>query len=206
MTARPIPHITEEEYLQRERASIIKHEYYAGHSYAMAGASEQHNLIAMNVAALLCIHLRGSSCRAYPSDMCLKVVTTGLNTYPAFTVVCGSSQFVNPEKRDTLINPTVIIEILSPSIESYDRGVKFQHYRTIETLREYILISQDKYYIERYIRQENNEWILSDAVGIEATLPIIAIQANMPLAEIYEQVTFVPTVPPLCHARVEDDR
>jgi Uma2 family endonuclease len=188
MTAQPKPYITEEMYLQRERTSLEKYEYYDGEVYAMAGASEQHNIIAMNVAALLHTHLRGRSCRAYPSDMRVKVIKTGLYTYPDFTIVCGQSQFIDLDKRDTLVNPTVIIEILSPSTERYDRGLKFQHYRTIESLHEYMLIAQDKYHIERFTRQENNEWVLSEAIGIESSIPIASIQAHMRLDDVYEQV------------------
>ena len=188
MTAQPIPYITEEEYLQHERVNTSKHEYYDGHIYAMAGASEEHNLIAMNIAAILRARVRGSTCRAYPSDMRLRVLQTGLNTYPDFTVVCGPPQFTNPEKRDTLTNPTLIIEILSPSTESYDRGEKFQHYRTISTLQEYILVAQNKYRIERFVRNESNEWVLSDIAGVEASLLLHTLQTQIPLAEIYEQV------------------
>lgn len=188
MTAQPISYITEDDYLQRERASTLKHEYYAGHMYAMAGASEAHNLIAMNIAALLRSRVRGSSCRAYPSDMRVKVQSTGLHTYPDFSLVCGPPAFVDADKRDTLTNPKLIIEILSPSTESYDRGEKFQHYRTIETLQEYILVAQNKYRIERFVRNEHNEWVLSDITGIEASLPLALLQTEIALAEIYEQV------------------
>lgn len=188
MIAQPIQYLTEEGYLQHERTSLVKHEYYNGHIYAMAGASEEHNLIAMNIAAILRARVRGSTCRAYPSDMRVKVLQTGLNTYPDFTVVCGSPQFVNPEKRDTLTNPTIIIEILSPSTESYDRGEKFQHYRTIDTLQEYILVAQNKYRIERFVRHDTNEWVLSDIAGSDAVLPLSTLQTSIPLAEIYEQV------------------
>lgn len=191
MTAQRKPYLTEEAYLQRERTSPTKHEYFAGEIYAMAGASEQHNLIAMNIAMLLQTHLRGRSCRAYPSDMRVKVVKTGLYTYPDFTIVCGPSQFVDAEKRDTLTNPAVIIEILSPSTERYDRGMKFQHYRTIETLHEYILVAQDEYHLERFTRQEHNEWVLSEAIGLEASLGITSIQATLRLQDVYEQVPLV---------------
>lgn len=185
-----IDNLTEETYLQYERASTVKHEFYAGQIYALAGASERHNLIAINLAAMLRSHLRGRNCRTYPSDMRLKVLSTGLMTYPDFTIVCGSSLFLDPEKRDTLLNPSVILEILSPSTESYDRGVKFQHYRTIESLQEYILIAQDRPAIERYTRQQHHEWLLSDIVGIDAVLAIAAVQADIPLTEIYDQVVF----------------
>lgn len=188
--AQPQTRLTEEMYLHYERASSVKHEYYAGHVYALAGASEQHNLIAINLAAMLRSALRGRSCRTYPSDMRLKVVRTGLMTYPDLAIVCGPSIFTDQQKRDTLLNPVVLIEILSPSTESYDRGVKFQHYRTFESLQEYILVAQDRYYIERYIRQHQNEWMLSDVVGIDALLEIAAVQAILPLTEIYDQVTF----------------
>lgn len=196
MTAQPKPFITEEMYLEQERQSTTKHEYYNGTIYAMAGASEQHNLIALNIAAALHALLRGRTCRAYPSDMRVKVMRTGLNTYPDFSIVCGQSQFTDAAKRDTLINPTVIIEILSPSTERYDRGMKFQHYRTINAFQEYILVSQDKYQIERFVRQENNEWVFSEAIGIEATLPISSIQGSLALRDVYEEVAIIPEIVP----------
>lgn len=194
MTVQPKPYITEEMYLEYERQSTVKHEYYNGAIYAMAGASEQHSIIALNLAATLHTQLRGRPCRAYPSDMRVKVVKTGLNTYPDFTIVCGQSQFTDPVKRDTLTNPTVIIEILSASTERYDRGMKFQHYRTIDSLKEYILVSQDKYHIERFMRQENNEWVLSEAIGLEAVISIASIHGALALQDVYEQVVLVPEI------------
>jgi Uma2 family endonuclease len=191
MTAQPKPYLTEEEYVNLERASTRKHEYYAGEIFAMTGASEQHNLIATNITASLHQQLRGRDCRVYPSDMRLKVLQTGLNTYPDITVVCGSPQFVDQRKRDTLINPTVIIEILSPSTERYDRGMKFQHYRTIESLQEYVLIDQDKQHIERYTRREPRQWVLEEASGFESTLDLTSIGVALRLKDIYEQVELV---------------
>jgi len=194
MIARPKPYITEAEYLALERAGDNKHEYLAGNIFAMTGASEQHNLIASNVNASLHSQLRGRSCRIYPSDMRLKVLQTGLNTYPDITIVCGPPQFTDPAKRDTLVNPTVIIEILSPSTERYDRGMKFQNYRSIASLQEYILIAQDTQHIERYTRHEHNQWLLVEAFGPEATLHIASISAALRLADVYEQVE-LPTTP-----------
>jgi Uma2 family endonuclease len=205
MTAQPKSSITEDVYLEQERRGTIKHEYYNGKVYAMSGASEQHNLIAMNVAASLHTQLRGRSCRAYPSDMRLKVVKTGLNTYPDFTIVCGQSEFTDPTKRDTLTNPSVIVEILSPSTERYDRGMKFQHYRTIETLKEYILISQDKHHIEKFTRQENNEWVLTEAIGLEAAMPITSIQGTLTLHDVYEQVIMIPELLPDITRDISED-
>lgn len=203
MTAQPKPYITEAMYLELERNSIDKHEYYAGEIYAMTGASEQHNLIAMNLGASLHSQLRGRPCRVYPSDMRVKVLQTGLNTYPDLAIVCGTSQFTE-DKRDTLINPTVIIEILSPSTERYDRGMKFQHYRGIETLEEYILVAQDKHYIERFVRQDHsNEWLFSEAVGLKASLFLPSIQVTLALNDVYEQVLLPDAPLKLPHSTIE---
>ncbi|HEU4324036.1 MAG TPA: Uma2 family endonuclease [Roseiflexaceae bacterium] len=153
MTAQPNHSLTEEEYLAFERASTTKHEYYKGRIYAMTGASARHNLITGNTIASLHGQFRRKPCRVYPSDMRVKAQQTGLNTYPDVVIVCGQPLFID-DALDTLINPTVIIEILSPSTEWYDRGMKFHHYRTISNLRNYILISQDAYRIEYYRRQD----------------------------------------------------
>ncbi|MFV9505123.1 MAG: Uma2 family endonuclease, partial [Oscillochloridaceae bacterium umkhey_bin13] len=196
MTAQPKPFITEVSYLELERQSTLKHEYYAGQVYAMAGASEQHNLIALNIAASLHGQVRGRTCRAYPSDMRVKIAKTGLYTYPDFTIVCGQVQFVDTVKRDTIINPTVIIEILSPSTERYDRGMKFQHYRTLDSLQEYLLVAQDKYHIERFARHEPHEWVFSEALGLDAIMPIRSIQGALTLRDVYEQVSIGPELTP----------
>ncbi len=192
MTAQPKPQITEAEYLERERVSPGKHEYYAGQIFALAGASEAHNLIASNVHASLYAQLRGRGCRIYPSDMRIKVLKTGLYTYPDLSIVCGKPEFTHMAKRDTLINPTLIIEILSPSTERYDRGVKSQNYRTIEALKEYILIAQDIYHIEQYTRHEPNKWLLTEAVGLEAALTLSSIESVLALADAYELVELPP--------------
>lgn len=192
MTAQPRPYLTETEYLEREQTSPIKHEYYAGEVFAMAGGSEAHNLIASNVNASIYAQIRGRGCRIYPSDMRIKIVNTGLYTYPDLTIVCGTPDFVNTKKRDTLLNPTIIIEILSSSTERYDRGVKFQNYRSIETLKEYILIAQNTYHVERYIRQEGNTWLLTEATGMESTIALESIQVTLALADVYELVDMPP--------------
>jgi Uma2 family endonuclease len=197
MTAQPKPYITEAEYLELERAASSKHEYFAGEIFAKTGASEQHNLIASNVMASLHRQLRGHSCRIYPSDMRLKVMQTGLNTYPDSTIVCGPPQYTDQAKRDTLLNPIVIIEILSPSTERYDRGMKFQHYHAIASLQEYVLIAQDEQHIERYTRLEPNQWILLEATGPDAALPISSISATLAVAGVYEQVDLPPSREPL---------
>src|SRR5258708_7680372 len=136
MSALPEMTWTVERYLAFERESDLRHEYLNREIFALAGASLRHNLIAANTLASLHSQLRKRECTVYPSDMRLKVSRTGLYTYPDLSVVCGTPQ-LEDDHQDTLLNPTLIIEVLSPSTESYDRGKKFQHYRTVETLPNY---------------------------------------------------------------------
>jgi Uma2 family endonuclease len=205
VTAQPKPYITEEAYLAEERRSSVKHEYYNGSVYAMAGASERHNLIAINIAASLHGQLRGKGCRVYPSDMRLKIVKTALNTYPDFAIVCGQSEFTDPVKRDTLLNPIIIIEILSPSTERYDRGMKFQHYRTIPSLKEYILVSQNDHVIEKFTRQATKEWVLTEAIGSEAEMALFSVQGSLVLKDVYDQVPSIPEILPVITRDVSED-
>ncbi len=162
---------TVEQYLEMERASEEKHEFLDGEIYLMSGASGNHNLVMGNTYASLHAQLRKRPCLVYPSDQRVRVNDTGLYTYPDISIVCDPPLWTD-DRRDTLLNPTVIVEILSPSTESYDRGKKFQHYRALESLREYVLIAQDSPRIERYIRQADNQWLLADAIGLEATIAL----------------------------------
>ena len=146
--------MTEAEYLDFERASEFKHEFLAGEVFAMTGASRAHNLMSVNVITTLKNQLRGRPCEIYPGDMRVAVKATGLYTYPDISVVCGEAQFAD-DQLDTLLNPTVIIEVLSPSTERDDRGKKFQNYREIVALEEYVLIAQDSPRIERFLLQDN---------------------------------------------------
>jgi Uma2 family endonuclease len=180
---------TVEQYLEMERASEEKHEYLNGEIYLMAGGSSNHSLIGSTMIALLYIQLRKKSCFVYNNDMRIKVIDTGLYTYPDISIVCDPPVF-DEKNRDTLLNPTALIEVLSPSTESYDRGKKFQHYRSIESLRECILVSQDEPRIERYVREPNGKWLLTDAIGLEAVLELTSIQCTLSLADVYEQVSF----------------
>ncbi len=189
MTAQPQSYCSPEDYLMFERTSEAKHEYLAGSVYAMSGGSARHNRIAGSTYAALYAQLRQRNCTVYPSDMRVKAVQIGLYTYPDITIVCGNEQFEDT-KEDTLVNPTIIIEVLSPSTEKYDRGKKFQHYRTILSLREYILIAQDSYHIERFLRQSDNTWVLSEATDPTGSIELTTIQAVLNVEEIYEKVTF----------------
>ncbi len=189
MSAVPKIYLTPADYLAFERQSDIKHEYFRGELFAMAGASRQHVRIAVNATIVLGNQLRGRGCDIFSSDMRVKVSPTGLYTYPDLAVVCGRPRFEDKE-LDTLLNPTLIVEILSKSTEAYDRGEKFAQYRTLETLTDYLLISQDRPHIERFTRQEGGLWLLSESIGLDAMMPIESIQCQLPLAEVYDRVEF----------------
>lgn len=190
MPSSPFPprRITETEYLAIERKSETKHEFLAGDTFMVPPEDSTHNLICSSLNFLLYGQLRGRPCQVYPSEMRLKIQATGLYTYPDLSVVCGESEF-SDNGLDSLSNPTVIIEVLSPWTESDDRGKKFQHYRELASLQEYLLISQDSPRIERYLRQEN-AWALSDAVGLDTVLTLPSIGCTLMLAEVYERVKF----------------
>jgi Uma2 family endonuclease len=187
MSSQTHPHFTPQEYLAIERSSQQKNEYLNGEIFAMGGASERHNLIAGNVFASLHAQLRGQPCKVYSSDMRVKITMTGLYTYPDIVALCGEARF-DDERRDTLLNPNVIIEVLSKSTEGYDRGEKFAHYRRIETLTEYILISQDRHRIEHYVRQQDNQWLMSEVSEIGGSLELPSIKCRLKLTEIYDKV------------------
>lgn len=187
MTAQPKHRYSVEAYLEIERTGSLKHEYYRGEIFALAGSSEAHNLILTNILTTLNVQLRKRPCKVYPSDMRLKIPQTGLYTYPDASIVCGTPRF-DDVKHDTLLNPLVVIEILSPSTEGYDRGKKFQNYRTVATLQEYLLVSQDEYHIEHYINQNDGHWLLTAYHGVQATLLLKAIDCTLALADVYDKV------------------
>ena len=157
-------HYTPEEYLALERKASCKSEYVNGQIIAMTRASRIHNLIAGNFYRDASQQLRGRPCEAYISDMRVKVRHTGLYTYPDVVVVCGETRFEDVD-NDTLLNPTVIVEVLSASTEAYDRGEKFAHYRRLESLQEYVLVAQDKVRMEHYA-QQGAQWLLSEASAL----------------------------------------
>jgi Uma2 family endonuclease len=179
---------TPEHYLALERQATHKSEYLNGHLFAMAGASRQHNLIAGNVFGELRAQLRGRPCEAYINDMRVKVSVTGLYTYPDVAALCGEPHFED-RHLDTLLNPSVIVEVLSTSTEAYDRGEKFAHYRRLESLRDYVLIAQDKVRVEHYVRQ-GNQWILSEASEVSSVVHLAAIGCDLVLQDIYDKVEF----------------
>ena len=184
------PHMTEAEYLEFERASETKHEFFDGEVFDMAGASEEHNSIAQSISHYLYPQVRKNGCKVHSSDMRLKVLATGLFTYPDISIYCGELKFTG-DKPDTLTNPTIIIEILSPSTELHDRNAKFRHYQQIPSLKEYVLVSQDKARIERYLREEGKKtWQYLDVEGLDESIEFPSVKALLKLADVYEQVSF----------------
>jgi len=190
MTAQPKHIYSVEEYLDIERAGPIKHEYYRGEIFALAGSSEAHNLILTNILMSLGMQLRNRPCKVYPSDMRLKIPKTGLYTYPDVSIVCGTPHF-DDAKQDTLLNPIIVIEILSPSTERYDRGKKFQNYRTVMSIQEYVLVSQDEYHIEHYTNQHDGNWLLATYDGRNTTVILKTIDCTLLLDDVYDKVDIV---------------
>ncbi len=180
-------HYTPEEYLALERQADYKSEYFAGEIFAMTGASRKHNLVAGNVLASLHAQLKGRPCEIYPSDMRVKVSPTGLYTYPDVVIICGDPAF-DDDQKDTLLNPTVLVEVLSKSTASYDRGEKFEHYRKLNSLTEYLVIAQDKHHLEHYVRQPDNQWLLSETDDMQETIHLHSIECNLALLDIYDKV------------------
>jgi Uma2 family endonuclease len=181
--------LTPEEYLKIERQAEYKSEYFAGEMFAMAGAVERHNLICWNILGQLYHQMRQRRCRAYPSDMRVRVSATGLYTYPDIVALCGEPKFLD-DHRDTLLNPSVIVEVLSPSTEAYDRGRKFEHYRSIESLAEYLLVASDRVHADLYRRQADGLWVLSPAGEPGDTVELPSIGCRLLLADVYEKVDF----------------
>jgi len=191
MSALPQRYMTPQEYLKFERGQEQKHEYWNGQIYLMAGASARHHLITANVIANLHFQLKGRNCSVYPNDMRLRVPATGLYTYPDALVVCGKAEFEDAEE-DVLLNPTIIVEVLSKSTEHYDRGDKFRNYRTLPSLHEYLLIAQNEQRVEHYVRQTNAEWLLSEVDDPGGTITLPAIACTLAMADLYDKVTMPP--------------
>ncbi len=180
--------ITPQQYLRIERNAETKSEYFAGHMFAMAGASLAHNQIAANVLRHLGNRLDDKPCEALGSDMRIKVAPTGLYTYPDVVVLCEEPRF-DDDVQDTVLNPVIIFEIISKSTEAYDRGDKFGHYLRLDSLTDYVLVRQDRPRIEHYARK-GDQWILTVIEGIEAILDLGSINVSIPLKDMYHRIDF----------------
>ncbi len=189
MSTQPVPFVTSEEYLRAERAAPSKSEYYSGQVWAMSGASREHTIITFNLTVAIGTLLRGSPCQGFGSDMRVAAAPM-LYTYPDLSVVCGEQQFTDTH-GDTLVNPTVLFEILSPSTANYDRTVKFGQYRRLPSLREYILVHQDAPRVERFERYDD-VWATYECARLTDTLELSSLGISLPLSALYEGIAFAP--------------
>jgi Uma2 family endonuclease len=194
MSAQPQPRLTPAQYLEAERAAEFRHEYYDGQIYAMSSGSYQHGQFIGNLTTELSNALKRRPCSVVPNDLRLRVSPDGLYTYPDVIVISGDPRFAD-DQHDTLLNPALIVEVLSPSTEAYDRGFKSAQYRTVESLEEYALVSQAEPRVEVFRRQPGGHWLLSEAIGIDAVCHFESLDCVVPLAEIYAKVTFSPDGP-----------
>jgi Uma2 family endonuclease len=189
MSTVPKPYLTPDEYLHRERKAEFRSEYFRGETFAMAGASANHNLIVLNAGASLREQLKKKPCRVYPSDLKLRVEATGLYTYPDLSVVCGDPQ-LESDAGDVLLNSVVLVEVLSDSTEAYDRGKKFEHYRTIPSLMHYVMIAQDRRSIDCFSRCPDGDWRLASCQGLDGNVELASIESQLAMTEVYDKVVF----------------
>jgi Uma2 family endonuclease len=187
MSTQPKSFLTPEEYLEIERKAEFKSEYYKGEMFAMAGASSWHAWIVTNISAELRQQLKGRPCRVSSNDLRLRVLPSGLYTYPDLMVVCGEPQYADG-RNDTVLNPVVIIEVLSESTRDYDRGQKFQFYRALPSLREYLTVAQDTPHIEQWTRKDDNHGILSEYNDLNQSVQLSSIDCVLALSEVYDKV------------------
>ena len=197
-TAPALKYKSIEEYLELEEKSLEKNEYYQGEIFAMAGASFAHNQIVGNVMVDIGQFLRDKKCRIFPSDLKVHIESNSLFTYPDLSIICGKPEFWN-NRTDTILNPLVIIEVLSPATKDYDHGEKFTLYRNIASLKEYILISSTEVRLEQYIKQAPNEWKFIEYQSAEEEITIPTISFSTLLQEFYRDVDFslAKETPPL---------
>ena len=181
--------ISPEQYLEMERSSDLKHEYYKGEVFAMSGASVPHNDIAYNINRLVAPFLHGKACKIYGSDFRIYIPEKELFTYPDFSIVCRETK-TSEVYTDNLTNPTVIIEVLSKSTKDYDRGTKFNLYRSIKALQEYILIDSTAVSVELFVRQKDNSWLLTEYKQLTDDFVIKTIDLALRLIDIYDDVRF----------------
>lgn len=180
--------ISPEEYLELDRKSEARNEYLKGEVFATTGASLKHNLITVNIITELRQQLKQTDCKILASDMRVGVSDAQLYTYPDVLVFCGEPQ-LEDEQFDTLLNPCLIVEVLSKSTAAYDQEIKFGYYRTIESLTEYLLIAQDKHHVTQYVKQPDGRWLLADIRGLESRVELASVPCTLALSEVYDRVS-----------------
>jgi len=192
-------HYTVEEYFELERTSEEKYQYYRGEVFAMSGASPPHNRIVRNLIRHVGNALEGSSCEVFPADQRIKCPAL-LYTYADASIVCGEAEFIECQGLETLLNPKVIFEVLSPSTERFDRREKFKHYQDIPSFREYVLIAQDGPHIDHFLRQSDGSWRLRMMDGLENTLQLETVDCALTFRAIFDHVAFPPEAEPVAEA------
>lgn len=197
MSALPKRYFTPEEYLELERKADYRSQYVGGEIYAMAGTSPTHGDIVFNLSGILYNHFRERPCRAYTNDVRVRAKAGELWSYPDLVALCGEPKFDTTTDPHSLTNPQAIVEVLSESTEAFDRGDKFARYRRLESLTDYVLVAQHRVLVEHFVRQPNGSWTLTEYSTPEARVPLASLGCELPLAEIYDKVTFpeVPTRP-----------
>ena len=188
MSSQQRQRFTPTEYLALECETEYRNQYVDGEVSEMSGSRHEHCLIEGNIAASLHTQLRKSPGQVYLVNMRVRDRTGSLYTYPDVVVVCAESEVESFQETDTLLNPTLIVEVLSPLTEGFDRGEKFRRYRTIESLKEYLLVAQDKCHIEHYTRQPDNQWLLSERQQLDETVELSSINCTLLLSDVYEKV------------------
>lgn len=189
MTTHTVTYVTPEEYLAAERLSETRSEYLDGGVFPMRGGSLNHNLITVNLVAELNTQLRTRPCHVLGMDLKVRMPDSRKFFYPDVVVVCGGPRF-HDERKDIILNPVLVIEVLSPSTEAFDRGAKFQAYRTIESLKEYLLVSQEAPLVEQYVSGDDGKWTLTTAAGLESSLALPSIECTLNLGAVYNKVDF----------------
>lgn len=199
MATQPKQFITLEEYFEQERTALDRHEYLNGEIFAMAGGTQAHSIIIVNLLGEIGLQLRRSNCTAYDGNMRICTAPSGLYSYADTVVSCGKAQVEN----DTLLNPVVIVEVLSKSTTSYDRGVKFELYRQIPSFREYLIVAQDRPYVEHHMREDvgGKVWIMREYTSLQDVIALATINVKLHLTDIYAKVSFSTSADP--HAAAE---
>ncbi|MCD9189390.1 MAG: Uma2 family endonuclease [Pyrinomonadaceae bacterium] len=183
-------YISEEDYLTMEEVSPVRHEYFDGEIFQMAGASDNHNSIAMNISSELHQQLKKRQCKVYQNDMRLYIEKEEIYVYPDVMVVCGKPEFKKYKSLENLLNPILMVEILSDSTADFDKGRKFEHYRTRDSFKEYLLVSQKNKQIMRYTKQPDGSWNLMDFIGDAIEIELFSIECSLSMNDIYDKVEF----------------
>lgn len=194
----PTRRFTPQEYYALEHEATYKSDYYDGEIFDMSGGTTRHSEITANITGSLWNRLRGKPCKVLESNQRLAIQATGLRCYPDVSVYCGPIEYDDEDRfHETAINPTVLFEVLSPGTESYDRGLKSENYRRIESLQAYVLVSQDWAHVELYERQADQTWRLTVQSDVKGVIRISSISVELPLAEVYDRIEFAPSpIPP----------